>query len=309
MILCVGTTPAVQRVMIFPSLVLDQPNRAAKVIECSAGKAVNVARVLGALGEPGLVTGFLGGPSGQFIRRDLDATGIPHQFVEVVATTRLCVTLIDQSAGTATEAVEDPSAIEPAAWETLVMVIHNALPKARLLVLSGSLPPGAPEDFYAECVRAANAAGIRTILDARGEPLRRALQYRPFVVKPNRAELAETVGFSLDSDDALRDAIRKLIAVGPTWAVITLGAEGCVISDGKTFWRLSVPRVRPVSAVGSGDSFTAGLAASIARGIGLPQAAVLASACGISNALSPLPGHIRLEEVQSFEQQIRLTEG
>jgi tagatose 6-phosphate kinase len=308
MILCVGTTPALQRVMIFPKLVPDQPNRAAQVLQCPAGKAVNVAKVLTVLGERCLVSGFLGGSSGQLIRRDLDATGVSHQFVEIAPATRLCVTLIDQSADTATEAVEDPAAVESPAWDTLRQLIHDALPKAALLVLSGSLPPGAPEDFYADCVRAATALGIRTILDARGEPLRRALGHQPFVVKPNRAELAETVGFSLDSEDALREAIRKLIAAGPTCTIITLGADGCVISDGKNFWRLHVPRVRPVSAVGSGDAFTAGMAAAISRGVDLPQAAALASACGISNALSPLPGDVRLDEVRRFEQQIRLTE-
>ncbi len=296
-----------QRVMIFPKVMLDQPNRASKVLECSAGKAVNCARVLHMLGEKCMVSGFLGGQSGQFIGRDLDASGIGHRFVEVASATRLCITMIDQSSGVATELVENPSPVDASAWASLRSIIHELLPRTSLLVLSGSLPPQAPQDFYAECMRAANAAGIRTILDARGEPLKQALSLKPFVVKPNRAELAETVGTTLDSDKSLRDAVRQLISAGPTWAVITLGADGCLISDGVAFWRLTVPRVKPVSAVGSGDAFTAGLAASIARGIPLPQAALLAAACGVSNALNPLPGYIKTDEVQRFQEQIKLT--
>lgn len=296
-----------QRVMIFPKVTLDQPNRAATVLEGSAGKAVNVARVLHLLGEKCLVSGFLGGQSGQFIARDLDASGIEHQFVEVASATRLCITMIDQSTSIATELVEDPAPVDPSAWESLRSIIRDLLPRSSLLVLSGSLPPQAPQDFYAECMQAANAAGIQTILDARGEPLKRALPHKPFVVKPNRAELGETVGATLDSDRSLRDAVRQLISAGPVWAVITLGADGCLISNGVSFWRLTVPRVKPISAVGSGDAFTAGLAASIARGIELPQAALLAAACGVSNALNPLPGQIKSNEVQRFQEQMKLT--
>jgi tagatose 6-phosphate kinase len=306
MILCIGATPAWQRVMILPNLAVDQPNRASRVLECSAGKAINVARVLRTLGESCFVTGFLGGHTGDSIRRDLDANHIPHQFATVVPATRLCVTVIDEANSTATELVENPQPVAPADWEALRAVIRDAMPTARLLVLSGSLPPGAPDDFYADCVRGANSAGIRTICDARGEPLRRALPYKPFIVKPNRAELAETVGHSLDAEIDLRSAIQELLASGPTWAVITLGADGCLISDGSTFWRLKAPRVRPVSAVGSGDSFTAGLAASISRGLNVPQAAVHAAACGASNALNPLPGHVKMEEVQRLERDIEL---
>jgi fructose-1-phosphate kinase PfkB-like protein len=59
MILCIGPTPAAQRVMIFPQLVLDAVNRAASTLEGAAGKSVNVAKVLKVLGEQPLATGFL----------------------------------------------------------------------------------------------------------------------------------------------------------------------------------------------------------------------------------------------------------
>src|SRR5581483_5232411 len=126
MILCLGTTPTVQRTMTFASLAIDEVNRALNVVETASGKAINSARVLHTLGEPVLATGFLGGDSGAFIRRDLDQNGIAHAFVEVSPRTRTCVTAINQADGTATELVEESAPVEPAAYEGDRDVRHAA---------------------------------------------------------------------------------------------------------------------------------------------------------------------------------------
>src|SRR5438445_5377028 len=107
MILCIGTTPAVQRVMVFRTLALDHVNRATLTLEGAAGKSVNVAKVLQALGEEPVAMGFLGGDRGEFLRSVLAAKGIESDFVTVPARTRQCITVIDESAATQTELVEE----------------------------------------------------------------------------------------------------------------------------------------------------------------------------------------------------------
>src|SRR5438128_5929911 len=107
MILCIGTTPAAQRVMVFRSLVLDAVNRAATTLDGAAGKSINVAKVLKALGERPLATGFLGGDRGEELRRLLTSKGIEMDFITVSPQTRQCITVIDESAHTITELVEE----------------------------------------------------------------------------------------------------------------------------------------------------------------------------------------------------------
>ena len=63
--------------------------------------------------------------------------------------------------------------------------VERNLPRAALLVISGSLPPGMPADTYADIIRMANRRGVRVILDTDGEPLRQGLRAKPFMVKPN----------------------------------------------------------------------------------------------------------------------------
>src|SRR3974377_1406909 len=100
MILCIGTTPAAQRVMVFRKLTLDAVNRANTTLDGIAGKSVNVAKVLKALGEQPLAVGFLGGERGEFLRQRLSERGIESQFVQAEANTRQCTTVVDEIANT-----------------------------------------------------------------------------------------------------------------------------------------------------------------------------------------------------------------
>jgi tagatose 6-phosphate kinase len=308
MILCLGTTPAIQRSMIFQSLVVDAVNRTADVAQYASGKSINAARVLHTFGQPVMCIGFVGGNTGEFLLNDLDHAEIKHGFIRVDPPTRLCITLIDRSAGTATELIEESRALPPTAYEQLTLKFQAELARAEAVLLSGSLPPGAPADFYAQCVAATIAAKRFAVLDATGEPLRQALRHRPTVIKPNRQELSETVGLPVGTDEELKIAIKHLLAMGPVWAVITNGAKETVASDGKSFWKITTPKVEVISPIGSGDSFAAGLIAGITSGQTVPQACRLAAACGSANAMTDRAGSVsrpavsRLcEEVQIFE--------
>jgi 1-phosphofructokinase family hexose kinase len=307
MILCVGTTPAIQRTMTFERVTPDVVNRAVEVIESASGKSINVARTLTRLGKPALATGFVGGEARRLIREDLDRAGVGHEFVNVVPKTRTCTTVIDRAGGTVTEFVEEPQAVEPEAYERLLQVVVARLRSARCLVLSGSLPPRAPQDFYARCARLARKGGVPVVLDARREPLRLALAEQPVVVKPNREELAETVGFKLDCDSALRDAITSLLERGPRWALITDGPRDVIAADGTSFWSVTPSPIEPINSIGSGDAFAAGLAIALVEQQDLPAAARLAAACGAANALNSPPGHARPQDVDRLLPLVKIT--
>src|ERR1035441_1109641 len=123
-ILCIGTTPAAQRVMTFRKLTIDAVNRAVTTLDGVAGKSVNVAKVLKALGEHPVATGFLGGDRGEWLRAVLEAQGIELEFVNVAPRTRQCTTLIDASTDTHTELVEESQPVAPADYEELMRIIQ-----------------------------------------------------------------------------------------------------------------------------------------------------------------------------------------
>ncbi len=307
MLITLGTTPAVQKSMTFDRLALDGVNRTADVSRYASGKSINAARVLTALNETALTIGLAGGDAGRFMLADLDRIGVGHEFVQVDAETRTCITLIDRLNGTATELVEESKPVAEWVYATVVDRLAAHVADAQGVLLAGSLPVGGPAGFYFDAVTAAKRAGTFVVLDASGEPLRRALSARPDVVKPNRHELAATTGVAVESDAALCDAIRKLIEQGPAWAVVTAGGGATVVSDGRDFWTVSTPAVKVVSPIGSGDSFAAGLLAGVARGQEVPEACRLAVACGAANAMTAKAGHVRRVDLHEILPRVALT--
>ena len=307
MILCVGPTPTVQRSMFFDRLVPDAVNRAAEVYEYASGKSVNVARVARALGGAVLCTGFLGGDRGGFVRRELDREGIGHDFVTVPARTRLCTTVVDRAGGTVTELVEESAAVPEGAWAELDAKIAAVAPAAGFWALSGSLPPGGPPDFYARCVERAAAGGRVVVVDARGESMRLALRHPGFIAKMNREELAATVGGPVEDGPSLRAAVAEITPRGGA-AVVTLGADGAVATDGRRAWKLTPPRVDAVSPVGSGDAFTAGLVVGLMRGRPFVEACALGVACGAANATTARAGEVDAGEVERLFARVIVRE-
>ena len=136
--------------------------------------------------------------------------------------------------------------------------------------------------------------------------MRLALAHKPLVIKPNKSELAATVGIDVRTDDDLRRAIARVLEAGPAWAVVTMGGEGAVVGGGGSFWRVRIPKVDVVSPIGSGDSFFAGLAAGIYRGQPVPEACRLAAACGCANAMTPVSGLVHPADVRRLVEAVRV---
>jgi len=306
MILCLGTTPALQRVMVFERVNVGAVNRAVQVIEAPAGKSINVARVLRKLGRVPMATGFLGGDRGQLIRRLLDEDLVPHDFVEVKPVTRMCVTVIDRGVPSHTELVEESAPVAPADYAALIARMFKLLVKSRILVLSGTLAPGDQPGFYADCIKIATKLKIPTILDATGEPLRLALSQHPKVVKPNRAELEATLGEKFNDQPAVLRGMHRLIELGAENAVVTLGPDGALATDGRRNWRIHIPPVVPVNSIGSGDAFAAGLASALYGSGQLPDIARLGAVCGAANALTLMAGQIEYKDLGDFQLKVRV---
>jgi 1-phosphofructokinase family hexose kinase len=304
MIVCLGTTPTVQRTMTFNNLRVDGVNRAASVLEYASGKSTNVARVLHSLGKQVVAMGFLGGERATPFREDLKRAGIPHEFLTVDAETRLCTTVIDKSTNTATELVEESRMLRARDYDALLERLAMRLMRAKALVMSGSLPPEAPIDFYASCLQMAGR-NLPTVLDAAGEPLLKALKWHPLVVKPNVSEIEQTLDADVEDEPSLRGAMRELVALGAGWVVVTRGASSVLITNGKSFWEIHPPKIDVVSPIGSGDALAAGIVAGIVDAQDVPTACKLGIACGAANAMTPLAGHLQRSEVDALLTQIQ----
>ncbi len=311
MIITLGTTPAFARTMVFDEVVADDVNRTGEVYEHAAGKGINVAKVVRTLGEEVVAMGFLGGDTGKYIRAQLDTMTIKHAFVEVPTKTRTCITVLDDSNKQVTELIEEAVPVEQPHWDKLRQTFADLVTHATLVVLSGSLPPDAPAEFYAECVRLAHGANVRCIVDATGEALGHAIVEKPYVIKPNEDELADTTGVPIDSDVTLREGLRQVLNAGANWCLVSRGGDPAILGGAEPGQRLIAMQIRPpevevISPIGSGDSLAAGVAVALARGMSMPDAARLGVACGAANAKTLLAGFVKFDDVFELHPQVQI---
>jgi len=306
MILCIGTTPAAQRVMLFHKLTPDTVNRAAVTLDGAAGKAINVAKVLKTLGEQPVATGFLGGERGEFLRAVMADKVIEFDFVAVNAPTRQCITVIDEVAGTHTELVEESRAVSPADFEKFMAVVQRRIAGCRAAVMSGTIAPGCLTTLYRECARLAEKAGALSVVDAQRAALTAALEAKPGLVKPNRAELAATVGRELKTDSEVMQAMRELHERGAQRVIVTAGKEPALAFDGEIFRRIISPRINAANPIGSGDAFTAGVVWRLLHGDDLGEVCRWGAAAGAANALTLMPGELNRADMDRLVKEVQV---
>jgi tagatose 6-phosphate kinase len=308
MILCVNPNAAVDRTAVIADFRLDAIHRPTFELSLPGGKGCNVARAAKTLGCQPVVTGWVGGYAGQWIDAGLRAEGILTAFVHMPLESRTCLSVIDPANHTLTEIYEKGRLVSAEELREFEALYEPWLAKVDLVTFSGSLPPGVPVDFYGGLVRRAREAGVFTILDSSGDPLRVGLEEgRPDMVKCNCGELAGVVGSPLDGLPEVREAAGELSRRLGLCVMITLGSSGAVAVDGARGWQVHAPRIEAVSTVGSGDAFLAGLACAHVEQRPMEEMLRLAAAAGAANALQIGAGRLDAGDVRQLAGQVEIT--
>jgi tagatose 6-phosphate kinase len=303
-ILCAGLSPAWQQIMVFPSFRYGEVNRACEVHWLAQGKVVNAGIALHHLGGPCLTLAPLGGPAAPLMDRELAELGVARRWVAAKAPTRTCTTILDQATGTMTELVEECKPLEPAELEEYRCVYAEEAARASVAVITGSLPIGTPAAFYRELVAQTPCPAV---LDFRGEGLLATLDLKPLVVKPNREELAQTVGRSLDDDDQLLNAMRSLNRRGAQWVVTTQGARPVWVTSASQTYRLhSLAADKVVNPLGSGDAMAAAIAWAIRADRSMVEAVALGIAAALENLRRLDTGRLDPAVVERLARKVRV---
>lgn len=296
MVTTVTLNPALDYVLHLPAFVPGAVNRAADACVQAGGKGINVSAVLHALGEETRALGFTAGFTGQEIERQLREQGVPAQFLHLkTGMSRINVKL---KAGAESEVNGPGPAVPPAAVEQLLRQLE-ALPDGETLVLAGSIPPPLPQTLYGQILARLAGRQIDAVVDAEGALLAQTLAYHPFLVKPNRAELAAFLGRAVDSEAALEDGAAQLQRQGARNVLVSLAGDGALLLDEtKQYRRLAAPRGKVCNSVGAGDSMVAGFLAGWRRTGDYAQALRLGVATGSATAFSEgLAGRGAIEQV------------
>lgn len=292
MIVTVTLNAAVDKTYYVSGFAAGAVQRVRRQIAEPGGKGNNVAKIVRLLGGEAVATGFSAGGAGAFIEERLAARGIGTAFVRIAGESRTCLNIVDEASGASTELLEEGPAVGGAEIADIKEAVGRLGAQASVVVLSGSLPAGAPTDLYAELVGIARASGARVYLDASGEALALGVGARPDLIKPNEEELARLSGRRRLEASQVTETAAKLHGQGIGQVCATLGRQGAVACiDGKLY-RVAAPSVAAISAVGCGDAFVAGMAYAEEQGLPAEDRLRMAAAAGAAAAMTDRAGEL-----------------
>jgi 6-phosphofructokinase 2 len=280
--------PSVDKYATVDHVTPDRKLRCSKPRHDPGGGGINVSRAIHTLGGKAAAVYPAGGPLGKMLRALLDEEGIEQRPVSIQGLTRQNFAVMEKSSDRQYRFGMPGPELSDEELKRCLNEVESICSGCTYLVASGSLPPGAPADFYGRVARVAKDRGVRLIVDTSGEPLRHASNVGVFLLKPNLRELSHLAGRDLESESEQYEAARAIIdRSGTEVVVISLGAGGAVLVTADRNLEIRAPTVRIRSKVGAGDSMLGGITLAMARGDSLDDAVRLGVAAGAAAVMTP----------------------
>jgi 1-phosphofructokinase len=312
-IVTVTPNPSIDRtVTLATPLTRGAVHRVSSVTTEPGGKGVNVARALTLAGLDALA--LLPASGADPLVTALQNTGLPFRCVPITSAVRTNIAVTEMD-GTTTKINEPGATLDAAAVDALTRSVVANAEHAAWVVMSGSLPPGMPETWYADIVAQLADFDCKVAVDTSDRPLAALVAAldggAPDLMKPNAEELAGVIGFSPQALEAalaqgdpepVISAARQLVDRGVGAVLATMGAAGAVLVDDTGSWLATPPPIMPRSTVGAGDSSLAGYVRAAVGGADPPQRLQMAVAYGsaaaaLPGSALPTPAEIELDDV------------
>jgi D-glycero-beta-D-manno-heptose-7-phosphate kinase len=279
------------------------------------GGAANVAANVAAIGAEGRLVAVIGDDTrGDSVRAELAQARLTDQHLVVAAarptTSKTRVVARGQQVVRIDEEVDEP--IPARAMEQVLTALERAMADGDALLIEdynkGTLTPQVIEWAMA----LARRRGVPVVVDPK---FKNFFGYRGATVfKPNRRELEQAMGATLDLDhpDALPTSLDQL---GVDNLLLTLGAEGMVlVTKDLEISRIPTMAREVFDVSGAGDTVTAWVGTALAAGATVREAAQVANyAAGVevgkSGVATVSPAEVLAVHEATFDQVGRLRRG
>lgn len=282
MIYTVTLNPAVDYYVGLDSFEEEKLNQVKTAYTFPGGKGINVSKVLKNLSINSICLGFVGGFTGEYIKKDLKTNGIQEKFIEIEDSTRINIKM--KTLNKETEIAGKSPNIKMIEIDRFFENLKN-IKEGDMIVLSGSIPKSLDEDIYVQIIKSL-PKNVKVVVDTRGETLKKVLKEGIFLIKPNKDEIEEFFGKTYQTDEELIQAGQKLREFGSENVLISLGKDGSILITKDKIYRGNVPKGELISSVGAGDSMVAGFLYGLEIGSQIEEAYRFGIASGSSTAFS-----------------------
>lgn len=291
LVLSVSPNTSTDRVSVVENFIPGEPARTILSFDQAGGSGAHASGVVQQLGGDGCAIVLLGGYNGERWTAAARQQGMNYDYVEMDAPNRSTFVLIDKHRGNVAEIIDPGPAVSGDTAHKLLDCIEKYLDKTGVLILSGSLPPGIPDDFYVHAIALARRYGVKALVDASAAPLQRALQARPWAIKPNLFEFHQMVGIKTQTLQEHIEQLSRIVGLYAEVVLLSLGKDGLLVATETGVRHLTLaqhtvalPDSTAVNTVGCGDAMVGGFCYHYVR-----SENVLESACwGIAAATATL---------------------
>ncbi|MBZ9686891.1 1-phosphofructokinase [Clostridium estertheticum] len=303
MITTITLNAAIDKQYLIDNLKTGTVMRALKVNNTPGGKGINVSKVARLLGEEVTAAGFIGGANGRYIESSIEKLSITSKMTRISGESRCCLAIIDKDF-TQTEILEPGPVVKKEELEIFIKTYSEVIKNSEIVCASGSVPKGVPNDIYNTLITIAKKENKRFILDSSGCYLGLGIEALPYLVKPNKDELAMLTGEACEYEIDIIRQVKKLNKKGIKFVVVSLGSKGLIAGAFNNIYKVSLPKVIAINPVGSGDSMVAGFAAGLMRNYSIEKLLAFASACGSANAMEQATGFVKIQNVNKIMKEI-----
>ena len=299
-IITITLNAAIDKSTSITSLAAGKKLRCAPPCFEPGGGGVNVSRAIHKLGGETTAIYFAGGYTGEFYKQLLDDEKISSVAVKTRNHLRENLIVFDRSSGMQYRFTMPGPSIYEQEWKEILKTIKEH-DRADFMVVSGSLPPGVPNDILANIAVIAKRNNIKLIVDSSGKALQNALTEEVYLIKPNLQELAELTGKNLASMDEAMNAAKTIVDRGKSKIiVVSLAEEGALLVTETLSKHLPAPKVKIKSTVGAGDSMLAGIIQSLSKNKTIEEAVQFGVLCGTAATMNTGTSLCDLKTVESL---------
>lgn len=274
------------------------------------GGGINVSRVIKRLGGESTAIYTKGGHTGKLFSDLLKGEGVKEDPVDIKSDLRQNFAITETSTGNLYRFGFPGAQLEHSEYEALLLKADKCQ-KGSFLVASGSLPPGAPSNFYGRAAERAKNCGLRFVLDTSGKSYEGVLEQGAYLLKPNKNELKDITGKAADTPEQQKNALLHILEKYPVEIIVlSLGAQGAMLATKGEVRLYPAPQVEHVSSIGAGDSMVAGIVFSLYNGQPIEKAILYGLACGSATIKSPGTELLQKKDVDVlYDQLLESTKG
>ncbi|WHQ37378.1 1-phosphofructokinase [Spiroplasma sp. SV19] len=307
MIYTLTLNPAIDQIIEVPNFQIGETNKAVGEYDVIGGKGINVAVMLRHLGYPTTALGFLGRDNKEMFEHYLIAQQVPAYFHEVSGKTRTNMKIKSLALKQETELNGVAFAVTSTDIRAILTLIKTKVTKNDSLIISGSLPRNCDPNLYQIISSYCYDHEILFVVDATKDALLSTLATKPFLIKPNLAELNELFGtnYHFKQVPEIITLGQKLRAQGAQNVLISSGKDGSILITAHDVYLANTATGQLVNSVGAGDSMVAGFVGTYLETQDYQTALLIAVCAGSATAFSP--GIASRDLVESLKPQIKIT--